>query len=152
MTAECSKVSAAAAVGVPRYALVQDSRTQFTDLAPSWSRLSAAGPLVVPSPGTWPIVAHRPFHRKHIVTCRPSLAYHFRHEAKTVRSLSRIGCRPEGDFTHLRRNVIRGRGHPCAVRQRKGCTCQQKGVHRPLEAARRVERAITRRIVAVRDV
>ena len=35
MTAECSAVSAAA--GVPRYALVQDSRTHFTELAPNWS-------------------------------------------------------------------------------------------------------------------
>jgi len=88
----------------------------------------------------------RPFHQKHIASCRPSPAYHFLHEAQTVQSLSQIGCRPEGDFTHLCRNVLRGRGHPGAVRQRKGNqnTYQQKGVHRPVETARRFERAITR--------
>src|SRR5258708_19122256 len=81
------------------------------------------------------------------------IAYHFWYESQTDQALSQTGCRPEGDFAHLRRNVIRGRGHPCAVRQRKGnqSTCQQEGIHRPLEAARRFECAITRAIVAIRD-
>jgi hypothetical protein len=87
---------------------------------------------------------------KHVISCRLSLAYHLQYEAQTVQSLSQIGYRLEGDFTHFRRNVIRRRGHPCAVRQRKGSesTCQPKGVHRLLEAARRFERAITRAVAA----
>jgi hypothetical protein len=49
----------------------------------------------------------RPFCRRHIVSCRPSPAYRFQYEAQTVQSPSQIGYRPKGDFTHLRRNVIR---------------------------------------------